>query len=55
MITLTDEQKQSLAKLSEIIQECSDNGLFDVIDSHPDIINNFCDDITYNAKQQQII
>lgn len=48
---ISKEQKIALIKLIDAIVESTETGLFDVLDVHPDIINNFCDEISNTADQ----
>lgn len=43
---LTVSQSVALAELMEALSRCTEAGLFDVVDVAPDVINNFCDEMT---------
>lgn len=46
MNTFTFAQLNALAVLSDALLDATESGLFDNVDIHPDVINNFCDAIT---------
>ncbi|QHR65588.1 hypothetical protein nepoznato_139 [Escherichia phage nepoznato] len=45
------KQLNALAELSIALQNATNSGLFDAIDVHPDVINQFCDAIGEVEKE----